>query len=94
MGGDEFTVILNHLNKVEDASYVAEKIIRTINQPIEIDGNICNVGASIGIAIYPDHFENIDDLIIAADSAMYRVKASGKNKCQTWNAAISSGMAA
>jgi diguanylate cyclase (GGDEF)-like protein/PAS domain S-box-containing protein len=93
MGGDEFTVILNHLKKTEDAPYVAEKIIRAINQPIEVDGNICNVGASIGIAIYPDHFDNIDELIIAADSAMYQVKASGKNKCQTWSAGLSSGMA-
>jgi len=92
MGGDEFTVILNHLKKVEDASYVAEKIIKAINQPIELDGTICNVGASIGIAIYPDHFENINDLITAADSAMYQAKASGKNKCQTWNE-CSSGVA-
>lgn len=92
MGGDEFTVILNHLKKVEDASFVAEKIIKVINQPIELDGTICNVGASIGIAIYPDHCENINDLIIAADSAMYQAKANGKNKCQTWNE-CSSGVA-
>lgn len=92
MGGDEFTVILNHLKKVEDASYVAEKIIKAINQPIELDGTICNIGASIGIAIYPDHAESINDLIIAADSAMYQAKANGKNKCQTWKEG-SSGVA-
>jgi diguanylate cyclase (GGDEF)-like protein/PAS domain S-box-containing protein len=85
MGGDEFTVILNHLKKVEDAPYVAQKIIKAINQPVELDGNICNIGASIGIAIYPNHSENIDDLINAADNAMYQAKAKGKNKCRIWN---------
>jgi diguanylate cyclase (GGDEF)-like protein/PAS domain S-box-containing protein len=84
MGGDEFTVILNHLKKVEDASYVAEKIIKAINQPIDLNGTPCNIGASIGIAIYPDHGENINDLINAADNAMYQAKANGKNQCQTW----------
>ncbi len=84
MGGDEFTIILNHLKKVEDAPYVAEKIIKAVNQPIELDGTICNIGASIGIAIFPDHAESINDLIIDADSAMYQAKANGKNKCQTW----------
>ncbi len=85
IGGDEFTIILNHLKMVEDASYVANKIIKAVNQPIGLDGITCNVGASIGIAIYPDHAESMNDLINAADSAMYQAKTNGKNQCQTWN---------
>lgn len=85
MGGDEFTVILNHLKKVEDVSFVVEKIIEAINQPTELDGTICNIGASIGIVIYPDHAECIKDLIIVADSVMCQAKADGKNKCRAWN---------
>jgi len=80
MGGDEFTIILNNLQDIEGASCMAEKLIKAINQPIDLDGNTCNVGASIGIAVYPDHDGNINDLINAADSAMYQAKANGKNK--------------
>jgi diguanylate cyclase (GGDEF)-like protein/PAS domain S-box-containing protein len=93
MGGDEFTLILNHLKKADDASRLAAKIIQAINQPIELDGAVCHIGASIGIAIYPRHFENMDDLIIAADSAMYQAKAGGRNQYQTWNE-CSSGVVA
>ena len=81
MGGDEFTVILNNVQSDKDAASIAEKIIKAINQPIKLNGNLCNVGASIGIAIYPDHTENINALINAADDAMYQAKANGKNTC-------------
>lgn len=80
MGGDEFTIILNNLQNIEGAMAMATKFIEVINQPIELIGNICHVGASIGIAIYPDHAESINDLINAADGAMYEAKAEGKNK--------------
>lgn len=79
MGGDEFTIILNNLQDIDGASYMAEKLIKAINQPIHLDGNICNVGASIGISVYPDHAGNINDLINMADGAMYQAKNSGKN---------------
>ncbi|TAN83936.1 MAG: diguanylate cyclase, partial [Gallionella sp.] len=80
MGGDEFTVILNNLQDIEDATCIAEKLIKAMNQPIDLDGNTYNIGASIGIAAYPDHAGNMDELINAADSAMYQAKANGKNK--------------
>lgn len=79
MGGDEFTVILNNLQNSEQTISIAEKIISTINQPMQLNGSNCKVGASIGIAIYPNHAGNAQDLIRAADSAMYHAKASGKN---------------
>ena len=79
MGGDEFMVILNNLHDRSQALLIAEKIINAINQPMQLDGNKCNVGASIGIAIYPEQAENASDLVRAADSAMYYAKASGKN---------------
>ena len=80
MGGDEFTIILNNVQSVRDASALAEKLINAINQPVELDGNNCKVGASIGIAVFPDHTENINALINAADGAMYQAKAGGKNR--------------
>ena len=79
IGGDEFMIILNNIQNNEQAVGVAEKIIASINQPMSLAGNSCQVGASIGIALYPDHAENSEDLIRAADGAMYLAKFNGKN---------------
>lgn len=80
VGGDEFTVILNNLQNIDDAASIADKIITAINQPIVFDEHSFHVGASIGISIYPDHTEDINALLNAADAAMYRAKDNGKNK--------------
>lgn len=82
MGGDEFTVILNNLQSNDQVTGIAEKIIAAINQPMELDGNNCQVGASVGIALYPDHAENAVALVKSADIAMYHAKANGKNTYQ------------
>lgn len=79
LGGDEFTIILNNLNNAQSASHIADKIINAINLPILHNGQTCHVGASIGIAIYPDHATHIDELIGISDTAMYRSKGKGKN---------------
>ena len=79
IGGDEFMIILNNIQNNEQAVGVAEKIIASINQPMNLEGNSCQVGASIGIALYPDHAENSEDLIRASDGAMYLAKFNGKN---------------
>ena len=79
LGGDEFTVILNNLNHIDDASIVADKIIMATNKTIVHKRNTCHVGASIGIAIYPEHATDINVLINTADKAMYCAKEKGKN---------------
>ena len=79
IGGDEFMIILNNIQNNHQAVGVAEKIIASINQPMNLAGNSCQVGASVGIALYPDHAENSEDLIRAADGAMYLAKFNGKN---------------
>ena len=81
MGGDEFTIILNNLKSPEEATHVSEKLIMALSQPVEYDNKlISGIGASIGIAIFPDHSQTGDGLINEADSAMYRAKAAGKNR--------------
>lgn len=80
MGGDEFTVILNNLKEPGEAALVAQKLIAALGQPVEYEGQrISRIGASIGIAIFPQHSLTEDGLINEADSAMYRAKAAGKN---------------
>ncbi|MDC8784795.1 GGDEF domain-containing protein [Roseateles koreensis] len=81
-GGDEFVIILNEISTCEDAVQVASKLLEQIAQPIEYKGARIQVGASIGIAVCPDHSSNMTDLLHLADEAMYRVKKTGKNNLQ------------
>lgn len=78
IGGDEFMVILENITDVQDSTLVAANIIRTLTQPIAIPGRSVTLGASIGIAIFPDHTEDVKAMRHLADHAMYRVKQSGK----------------
>lgn len=85
-GGDEFTLMLPKLhNGREDASRLADKITVTLKQPFNIDGHELYVSASIGIALYPQDGNNIDNLIKHADVAMYHVKGQGKNGYQFYS---------
>lgn len=82
LGGDEFTVILDDVEDVLDIGVVAEKIIERFKAPIIIDAREFYTGASIGISIYPDDGTTYEELVKAADTAMYQVKDSGKNSYQ------------
>lgn len=79
MGGDEFTAILCNIQTPDATEQVANKIIAAISQPFTINGKICSVSASIGIAIYPTHGKTAEQLIKIADAAMYLAKHNGKN---------------
>jgi diguanylate cyclase (GGDEF)-like protein/PAS domain S-box-containing protein/hemerythrin-like metal-binding protein len=79
-GGDEFAIILGNLDAPEQATGVAEKIVQAFGQSMGLaDGGECTVGASVGISVYPDHGSAMDNLITAADHAMYESKRRGKN---------------
>ena len=81
MGGDEFVVILHELDSVQDAACVAQKILDAVALEIELSpSQSCRVGASIGISLYPDNGTDMDDLLMAADTAMYHCKNTGKNR--------------
>ncbi|MFA5235007.1 MAG: EAL domain-containing protein [Sulfurimonas sp.] len=82
LGGDEFTVILEDAESVSGVAVVAEKIIERFKAPIIIEGREFYTGASIGISIYPDDGVTYEELVKAADTAMYQVKDSGKNSYQ------------
>ena len=78
-GGDEFTIVLPELAQREDASVIAKKFLECLHKPFDLDGHEVHISASIGIAVYPDDGESIDELLRHADIAMYQVKALGKN---------------
>ena len=79
MGGDEFTVIINDISFRRSAAIVADKVIASLSEPFMLPENLSHVGASIGIAIYPDDGEEAEVLLNRADAAMYSVKRRGKN---------------
>ncbi len=79
IGGDEFIFILNNPKGKEAVTYVANRVLNSINKPIEIHGEVHQIGTSIGIAMFPDDGETSVELIENADTAMYAAKSSGKN---------------
>ncbi len=80
LGGDEFTLVLSDLNSVDDAATVARRFLDILSEPIDVGLQEVNIGASIGIAIYPDDGETLSDLMRLADAAMYEAKALPGNQ--------------
>lgn len=85
-GGDEFAVILPAISDADAANNVARKFLDSCAKPMKINGGELNVTASMGISIFPDDGEDVDDLLHHADSAMYRVKKAGRNGCLLYTA--------
>lgn len=81
MGGDEFTIVLRELHQPDDAQLVAAKLIKAINEPVALNSHTSHVGASIGIALFPQSAQDPESLLRMADDAMYLAKSSGKNRC-------------
>ncbi len=78
LGGDEFTVLLTSLRDIGDAIRVAEKILAAMQSPVSLQGETAIPSVSIGIAIFPEHAQNGDGLMRAADRAMYVAKNGGR----------------
>lgn len=85
LGGDEFAVLVPQYTSIEDVALVADKIISALSAPFDIGGNQAQVGASIGIALYPADCKHQADLLNYADSAMYHAKSLGKNQYIFYN---------
>ena len=73
-GGDEFTALIDDVKDPECAESVASRMLDRIREPMEIDGNIVRIKASIGVAMSGRANDGPDDLLHSADEAMYRVK--------------------
>lgn len=78
-GGDEFVIVLTDLNDENSVVKVARNILHSLSKEFKLTQGTAHIGASIGIAMYPDHAEDLESLIQAADMAMYVVKKKGKN---------------
>ncbi|WP_372831592.1 EAL domain-containing protein [Pontibacterium sp.] len=89
LGGDEFVILLESLDDDSTPAKVAQDIIDTLQQPLEVAGYHLNISASIGIAFFPDDAEDIHNLIKNADNAMYQAKELGRNRFRYYTRALS-----
>ncbi|MDP2562226.1 GGDEF domain-containing protein [Psychrobium sp. 1_MG-2023] len=80
IGGDEFLVILEDIDHIEDVKELSTKLIDKLSQSISFNDHHFSVGCSIGIALYPEHGVDVDTLRNLADKAMYCAKDNGKNQ--------------
>ncbi|QDP18791.1 putative bifunctional diguanylate cyclase/phosphodiesterase [Sphingomonas xanthus] len=77
LAGDEFTIFFPEIAEASDAERVARRIALAISEPFELHGHSVDIGASVGVALSPDHGVSIEALMRAADIAMYRAKNGG-----------------
>ncbi len=85
-GGDEFIILLSDITHPDDAALIAQKLIESLTQPFHIKGKELHIGASIGIAIFPDDGDDMEILLKNSDIAMYHAKESGRGNYQFFSA--------
>ncbi|MHA7817976.1 MAG: putative bifunctional diguanylate cyclase/phosphodiesterase [Pseudohaliea sp.] len=78
-GGDEFFLLVTEFTDDTAPSRVARRVLERVAMPYEIGGTNLTITASLGIALYPDDGDTLDELMMRADTAMYRAKQDGKN---------------
>ena len=88
IGGDEFVMILTEAPQPQRASSVATRVLELLRKPFMVDGQQIEIGASMGIALYPEDGATADTLMRAADVAMYRVKEEGRGSLRFYEASM------
>ncbi len=79
LGGDEFVIILPRIRSYDEAQLVSQRILEAFRCPVQIDNNVVEVGASIGISVYPFDANTAEELLLSADKAMYQAKSDGSH---------------
>lgn len=88
LGGDEFVILLEVLDCPSDATRVAERIQQTLAQPFNLNGHEMFVTVSIGIALTATEYEQPEEMLRDADTAMYRAKALGKSRYEVFDTSM------
>ncbi len=78
IGGDEFLLIAENTN-ADEAVVLSEKVLQLIQESYQISGKEINISASLGVALFPEHGQNVQDLLMNADAAMLMSKEQGRN---------------
>ncbi|MDX1621839.1 MAG: EAL domain-containing protein [Nitriliruptorales bacterium] len=88
LGGDEFAVLLHSVSP-SDVRVVGDKLLRVLDEPVAVGERLLPIGASIGVAMFPQDGQNADSLLKNADIAMYRAKSSARGQLQFYTAEMS-----
>jgi diguanylate cyclase (GGDEF)-like protein/PAS domain S-box-containing protein len=91
LGGDEFVLLLEEVTQCSTVGLVANKILAALSQTFAVGGFQLYSAASIGISLYPDNGESVEELMRCADIAMYRAKECGRNNLQFYTADMNAG---
>lgn len=89
LGGDEFVILLSSLRNPEDTVWVARKMLELFSRPLTVDNRELCITASIGASLYPSDGQDLDTLLMHADTAMYRAKNLGRNGVQFYTLEMS-----
>jgi diguanylate cyclase (GGDEF)-like protein len=88
LGGDEFTILIEDVESVDEVEARAAAIVTTLQQPLIIDGRQLATSASVGASMYPDHADDAEQLLRAADVALFRAKELGRNRHALYKPAL------
>lgn len=94
LAGDEFTLFFAHLPDPNARALVGAKVLEALSAPFDLAGQHVSIGASIGLALYPDHGRTLHDLMGAADAAMYQAKTQGRGRVETFSDGLAAQMIA
>ncbi|CDZ69579.1 Diguanylate cyclase/phosphodiesterase with PAS/PAC and Chase sensor(S) [Neorhizobium galegae bv. orientalis] len=92
IGGDEFVVVTGGAEPQRRAEYLAQSIVNTLARPIDIDGHECRIGCSAGIACQTAAGEELSQLLINADIALYEAKKRGRNRVEVFSKELRSAV--
>lgn len=81
LGGDEFAILLSEVTDTEAAMMLGRKVVAAVGAPVRLSQGEAEVGASVGIAVFPWHGQTQEDILHAADEAMHQAKHEGKGHC-------------
>lgn len=91
-GGDEFVIIIENMKDAREPYVVANKVIKTLNEKINIEGYDIHIGASVGISLYPLDSDDALDLLKMSDTAMYEAKKMGCNNLKFYSSSMSNNI--
>ena len=92
LGGDEFALLQSGAHSHMSADTMAQAIVKALRQPIAIEGHNVIAGCSVGVAVYPAHAANAEELLTNADLALYEVKSRGRNNFRIFGTDLKSSL--
>ncbi|GAC1426395.1 MAG: hypothetical protein NVSMB5_20940 [Candidatus Velthaea sp.] len=92
LGGDEFAAVLPKVESVDEVLTAAERLGKRLAEPVEVDGLVFTLSASIGIAMYPEDGATSETLLANADAAMYLAKREGRGTIRMFGESVATEM--